>query len=87
MLMARNMVFFAGILSKDVERAERVADQIDSGIIWINSYHTPFVNAPWGGFKQSGTGRELGPHGLAAYSQPKHLNTNAVMGELGWYKF
>jgi betaine-aldehyde dehydrogenase len=77
----------AGILSKDVERAERVADQIDSGIIWINSYHTPFVNAPWGGFKQSGTGRELGPHGLAAYSQPKHLNTNAVMGELGWYKF
>ncbi|WP_414457994.1 aldehyde dehydrogenase family protein [Evansella clarkii] len=77
----------AGILSKDAERAERVADQIDSGIIWINSYHTPFVNAPWGGFKQSGTGRELGPHGLAAYSQPKHLNATAVVGDLGWYRF
>lgn len=75
----------AGVLSENIVRAERVADQIQSGIIWINSYHTPFVNAPWGGFKQSGIGRELGPQGLATYSQPKHMNLTNKIDQLGWY--
>lgn len=77
----------AGVFSDDIVRAERVADQIHSGIIWINSYHTPFVNVPWGGFKQSGIGRELGPQGLATYSQQKHINLTRKIGQLGWYRF
>ncbi|MFC0560357.1 aldehyde dehydrogenase family protein [Halalkalibacter alkalisediminis] len=77
----------AGILSKDLARCERLADRIQAGTIWINSYHTPFVNAPWGGFKQSGIGRELGPQGLAAYSEPKHINLTPKLDKLGWYRF
>lgn len=75
----------AGILSNDLDRANRVAERIQAGTIWINSYHTPFVNAPWGGFKQSGIGRELGPQGLASYSEPKHVNVTKKLGQLGWY--
>jgi betaine-aldehyde dehydrogenase len=75
----------AGVLSADVVRAERVAARIQAGTIWINSYHTPFVNAPWGGFKQSGLGRELGPQGLASYSEPKHINVTQQVNKLGWY--
>lgn len=75
----------AGIFTNDDERAKRVASQIKAGTIWINSYHTPYVEAPWGGFKYSGIGRELGPHGLANYVEYKHVNTLPKLDQLGWY--
>lgn len=75
----------AGVLSKDLERAERVADRLRAGTIWINGYHTPHLEAPWGGFKQSGIGRELGPYGLSAFTEPKHININRTLQPNGWY--
>ncbi|WP_419179861.1 aldehyde dehydrogenase family protein [Polycladomyces zharkentensis] len=75
----------AGIFSKDVERAKRVAARLRAGTVWINGYHTPYVEAPWGGFKQSGIGRELGPHGLAAFMEPKHTNIRHQLQPIGWY--
>lgn len=75
----------AGVLSKDVERAKRVAARLRAGTIWINGYHTPHVEAPWGGFKHSGIGRELGPHGLASFTEPKHININMQLQPIGWY--
>ncbi len=75
----------AGILTNDTDRAERVASQIKAGTIWINGYHTPYVEAPWGGFKFSGMGRELGPHGLAHYVEYKHVNARPKFDQLGWY--
>jgi betaine-aldehyde dehydrogenase len=75
----------AGVLSKDVERAKRVAARLLAGTIWINGYHTPHVEAPWGGFKHSGIGRELGPHGLASFTEPKHTNINMQLQPIGWY--
>lgn len=75
----------AGIFTKDTTRAQRVASQIRAGTIWINGYHTPYVEAPWGGFKFSGIGRELGPHGLANYVEYKHINVRPKLDKLGWY--
>jgi betaine-aldehyde dehydrogenase len=75
----------AGVLSQDLKRAERVADQLQAGTVWINGYHTPHVEAPWGGFKQSGIGRELGPHGLSAFTEPKHININHRLDPNHWY--
>lgn len=75
----------AGIFSRDVERAKRVAARLRVGTVWINGYHTPYVEAPWGGFKQSGIGRELGPHGLAAFTEPKHTNIRHHLQPNGWY--
>jgi betaine-aldehyde dehydrogenase len=63
----------AGIISADGARARRVARLLDAGHIWINSLQLVFPESSWGGFKRSGIGRELGPWGLAAYTEIKHV--------------
>lgn len=77
----------AGVLSADAEKADRIASQIKAGTIWINSYHTPYVEAPWGGYKQSGIGRELGPQGLDGFMETKHINKKEHLEPLNWYTF
>lgn len=64
----------AGVWSRDVRKAERVAARIQSGTTWINDYHAFSDMAPFGGYKQSGVGRELGPEGLVEYTQSKHVH-------------
>ncbi|MCQ6267813.1 aldehyde dehydrogenase family protein [Fictibacillus sp. WQ 8-8] len=76
----------AGVLSQDTERAERIASRLKAGTIWINSYHTPYVEAPWGGYKQSGIGRELGPQGLSGFTEVKHVNVSKELQPVGWYR-
>ncbi|WP_462378780.1 aldehyde dehydrogenase family protein [Pseudomonas sp. Marseille-QA0892] len=61
------------VISNDVQRAERVADALEVGHVWINSLQAVFVETSWGGTKGSGIGRELGPWGLAAYQSVKHV--------------
>lgn len=63
----------ATVCSADLERAERVADALEVGHVWINSIQAVFVETSWGGTKGSGIGRELGPWGLAAYQAVKHV--------------
>jgi betaine-aldehyde dehydrogenase len=65
----------ATIATGDATRAERVADALEAGHVWINSPQTIFVETSWGGFKGSGIGRELGPWGLDAYLEVKHKTT------------
>lgn len=65
----------ATIATGDAARAERVADALEAGHVWINSPQTIFVETSWGGFKGSGIGRELGPWGLDAYLEVKHKTT------------
>jgi acyl-CoA reductase-like NAD-dependent aldehyde dehydrogenase len=62
------------IWAKDLDRALRVAARIESGIVWINRFLSMAPDIPYGGFKQSGIGLELGREGLAAYSQSKIIN-------------
>ncbi len=76
----------AGVLSTNISEAKKVASRLKAGTIWINSYHTPYVEAPWGGYKQSGIGRELGPHGLAGFTEVKHVNTSQQLAKADWYK-
>jgi betaine-aldehyde dehydrogenase len=63
----------ATVASNDIARAERVADALEVGHVWINSIQAVFVETSWGGSKGSGIGRELGPWGLAAYQAVKHV--------------
>jgi betaine-aldehyde dehydrogenase len=65
----------ATIVSSDIAKAQRVADAVEAGHVWINSPQTIFVETSWGGFKASGIGRELGPWGLSAYLEVKHKTT------------
>jgi acyl-CoA reductase-like NAD-dependent aldehyde dehydrogenase len=63
----------AAIWTQDVGRALRIARAIRAGVIWVNDTQVAPLQAPWGGFKESGIGRELGPHGLADYVETKHV--------------
>jgi betaine-aldehyde dehydrogenase len=63
----------ATVASADLQRAERVAEALEVGHVWINSIQAVFVETSWGGTKGSGIGRELGPWGLASYQSVKHV--------------
>ncbi len=61
------------VWSKNPERAKNVARQLETGTVWINEYHLLNPGMPFGGYKQSGLGREMGEEGLKAYLEVKHL--------------
>lgn len=63
----------ASVVSRDNETAERVANALQAGLVWINAPQVIFAQAAWGGYKQSSIGRELGPWGLAAFQEIKHV--------------
>lgn len=73
------------VLSADTERAERVADRLDAGITWQNCSQVVVAQAPWGGVKQSGFGRELGRWGLASFLEPKQKTRWLYDAGIGWY--
>ena len=74
------------VFTSDVSRAIRVIKEIRAGITWINCYNPTFNEAPWGGYKMSGYGRELGVHGLEEYQEIKQININLTPGPIGWYE-
>ncbi|MEO6848918.1 MAG: aldehyde dehydrogenase family protein [Chthoniobacterales bacterium] len=75
-----------GVFTGDGSKAQRVIRRLRAGITWINTYHPTFNEAPWGGYKQSGIGRELGTYGYEAYTEVKQINTCLLPQKLGWFK-
>ncbi|TPE49472.1 aldehyde dehydrogenase family protein [Maribrevibacterium harenarium] len=73
------------VMSKDRERLDRVARNLDAGIIWTNCSQPTFVEAPWGGRKKSGIGRELGYWGLHNYLTVKQITDFNSDEPWGWY--
>ncbi len=74
------------VYTKDGARALRVIKELRAGITWVNCYNPTFNEAPWGGYKKSGIGRELGVHGLEEYQEIKQVNINLNPGIVGWYE-
>ncbi len=74
-----------GVITKDISRAMRVVKALRAGITWVNCYNPTFNEAPWGGYKQSGTGRELGTFGLEEYTEVKQININLSGGGVDWF--
>jgi aldehyde dehydrogenase (NAD+) len=66
----------AGVWSSNIERAMSVANRLQAGTVWINDYHQIHAEAPFGGYKQSGLGRELGVWGLKEYLETKHIHVD-----------
>ncbi len=75
----------AAVWSRDIYKAFRVVKQLRAGIVWVNHMQPTCVEAPWGGYKQSGTGRELGPWGIEEYLETKQVHINLSEKPIGWY--
>ncbi|MEZ7195696.1 betaine-aldehyde dehydrogenase [Pseudodesulfovibrio karagichevae] len=75
----------AGFWTRDPDRMERVSKRLRFGTVWVNDFNVYFVQAPWGGYKQSGLGRELGAIGLEEYTEVKHIYRNHATKALNWF--
>ncbi|MFF5705558.1 aldehyde dehydrogenase family protein [Streptomyces sp. NPDC012794] len=73
------------VWTADQGRARRVAGRMRHGTVWINDFHPYLPQAEWGGFGKSGTGRELGPAGLAEYRETKHVYQNLAPRPVRWF--
>lgn len=73
------------VWTQDAGRAQRVANRMRAGTVWINDFHPYLPQAEWGGFGESGFGRELGPTGLDEYREAKHVYQNIAPGVSGWF--
>ncbi|MGB3482446.1 MAG: aldehyde dehydrogenase family protein [Mycobacterium sp.] len=70
----------AGVWSRDIQRALDIANRLEAGSVWINDWHNISQFLPFGGFKQSGTGRELGPDALDEFTQDKAVTVDLSGG-------
>jgi len=75
----------AGIWTKDITRAHRFAKAIKAGVIWINTYNMFNAASPFGGYKQSGYGREMGKHALEMYTHVKSVWVDLSGKPIGWF--
>lgn len=75
----------AGFWTCDHARVKRVSSALRFGTVWINDFNVYFTQAPWGGYKQSGMGRELGKTGLEEYTELKHVFQNHNPKALNWF--
>jgi betaine-aldehyde dehydrogenase len=75
----------AAVWTRDIFKALRMVKALRAGIVWVNHMQPTYVEAPWGGYKQSGFGRELGPWGIEEYLETKQVHINLNEQPIGWY--
>jgi betaine-aldehyde dehydrogenase len=75
----------AAVWTRDIFRAMRAVKALRAGIVWVNHMQPTHVEAPWGGYKQSGIGRELGRWGVEEYLNVKQVYINLSEEPIGWY--
>jgi acyl-CoA reductase-like NAD-dependent aldehyde dehydrogenase len=74
-----------GIWTRDIRRAHHVAEQLEAGVIWINDHHRIGPSSPWGGYKDSGIGRENGIDGYKDYTQVKNIIVKTTPDTFDWF--
>jgi len=75
----------AAVWTRDIFKAFRAVKSLRAGVVWVNHMQPTYVEAPWGGYKQSGFGRELGPWGIEEYLETKQVHINLNQQPIGWY--
>jgi len=76
----------ASVWTLDVARAHRVAGKLIFGMVWVNDHHRLDPASPWGGFKNSGVGRETGVESFDQFSEPRAVTINTSGTTVDWYK-
>lgn len=74
-----------GVFTSDPEKAQRVAEKLQAGTVWVNCFNNTYKESQWGGVKQSGIGRELGEEGLLEYMEAKQILINENVEPTGWF--
>jgi acyl-CoA reductase-like NAD-dependent aldehyde dehydrogenase len=75
----------AGIWTSNITRAHRFAKAVKAGVVWINTFNMMNAASPFGGYKQSGYGREMGKHALELYTQVKSVWVDLSGKPIGWF--
>jgi len=75
----------AAVWTRDIFKAMRAVKALRAGIVWVNHMQPTYVEAPWGGYKQSGIGRELGKWGVEEYLNVKQVYINLNEQPIGYY--
>lgn len=75
----------AAVWSRDIFKCLRVVKALRAGIVWVNTMQPCYVEAPWGGYKQSGHGREMSLHGQEEFLETKQVHINLNEAPIGWY--
>ncbi len=75
----------ASVWTKDVERAHRVANNLRFGMVWVNDHHRLDPASPWGGFKDSGIGRETGVESYLNFTEVRSVTVNTTGKTVDWY--
>jgi acyl-CoA reductase-like NAD-dependent aldehyde dehydrogenase len=75
----------SAIWTQDVTRAHRLAKALKAGVVWINTYNMLSSASPFGGYKQSGYGREMGKNALEMYTQVKSVWVDLSGRPMGWF--
>jgi betaine-aldehyde dehydrogenase len=73
------------VWTRDIFKAFRVVKRLRAGIVWVNHMQPTYAEAPWGGVKMSGQGRELGRYGADGYLELKQVHINLSEKPVGWY--
>lgn len=74
----------AGVITNDINKAMHFANNVDAGSVWINCYDAVLPQTPFGGYKHSGMGRELGKDGLDNYLETKTITMKLVWNFQSW---
>jgi acyl-CoA reductase-like NAD-dependent aldehyde dehydrogenase len=75
----------AGVWTTNLARGHRVADAVQSGMVWINDHHRLEPSLPWGGIKESGIGKDAGSESFDEFSWIKTVVTRIAPGYADWY--
>lgn len=75
----------AGLWTKNITQAHRMAREIEAGTVWVNRYFNMIPNVPFGGYKQSGFGREFSLDVLSHYTQLKSVIVSLQEGPIGLF--
>jgi len=75
----------AAVWSRDIFKCLRVVKNLRAGIVWVNTMQPCYVESPWGGYKQSGQGREMSLHGQEEFLETKQVHINLSETPIGWY--
>jgi betaine-aldehyde dehydrogenase len=75
----------AAVWSRDIFKCLRTVKALRAGIVWVNTMQPCYVESPWGGYKQSGQGREMSMHGIEEFLETKQVHINLNEAGIGWY--